>query len=346
MKKLNMTGRAGLAFAAASALLGLTHQASAIPLVWGNDAPLAQRGTAFTGGAIQIKAVNYDTGTLYNTIPIGTSIGYSGSPGAGVAGGETTLNGPGVVSRPIQNGNPVGTEDSWGILRITNIQATASDGVLRDIYNSGVANFELTAMFWGVRDFYLNQVSAGSGLPGGGQIIDGTGLRVDIYSDPSKNFNQTAGPAGRGGVSTYATATDGTLELSLGSTPGFINANGTLGGAATEFESNTANVGYAALNVLGGASSSQFNTNAIGFGGSSGGSFLPGVAGQTSTDIWFSFTSTQGVNGWDITSNDPMLANISPGVPDAGSTVLMFGFGLVLVAEAYRRHRSGRSLQA
>jgi hypothetical protein len=301
-----------------------------------------QAGQSFAGGGIQIKAVNYDTGTLYNPIGIGSSIGYSGSPGAGVAAGEATLNLPANVARPILNGMPAATEDSWGIVRITNIQATASDGVLRDIYNSALAPVELTAMFWGIRDFHLTQVSAGSGLAGAGQVIDGTNMRVDIWSDASKDFNQTAGPGGRTGIPSYPTVTNGTLELSLLSTPGFINANGTFGGAATEFEANTASVGYAALNVTGGASAAQFNTNAIGFQGSSGGSFLPGVAGQTSTDVWFSFTSTQGVNGWDITSNDPMLANISPGtsVPDTGSTLLMFGLGLAFLGEAYRRRQN------
>jgi hypothetical protein len=335
MKTQNRFRKSASALMALSALITLTPRASAINLVW-VDGP--QAGQAFTGGGIQIKAVNYDTGTLYNPITVGTSVGFGvGGGAASVAAGETALNAPAGILRPILSGNPAATEDSWGIVRITNIQATASDGVLRDIYNSALAPVELTAMFWGVRDFYLTQVSAGSGLPGGGQIIDGTNLRVDIYSDPSKNFNQTLGPGGRTGISSYPTVTDGTLELSLLSTPGFINANGTLGGAATEFESNTANVGYAALNVIGGASAAQFNTNAVGFGGSSGASFLPGVAGSSSMDIWFSFTSTQGVNGWDITSNDPMLANIATGVPDSGSALLMFALGLAGLGFGCRR---------
>jgi hypothetical protein len=335
MKQQYWFRRAGGALLALSALTMLTHQASAIPLTW-VDGP--QAGQAFAGGGIQIKAVNYDTGSLYTPLAVGTSLGFgvggaSGSTGAGA----TALNGQ--QSRGAL-GAVAGQNDSWGILRITNIQATASDGVLRDIWNSALAPVELTAMFWGVTDFYLSQVSAGSGLPASGQIIDGSGLRVDIYSDPSKNFNQTPGPLGAHTVNTYPTATDGTLELSLLSTPGFINANNTLGGIATEFESNTANVGYAALNVLAGASASQFDTNAIGFGGSSGGSFSPGLAGQASMDIWFSFTSTQGVNGWDITSNDPMLANISTGqVPDSGSTLLMLGVGLIGLGLGYRLRR-------
>jgi hypothetical protein len=318
------------------ALTIVTPSASAIPLTWLGG---PEAGQAFAGGGIVVKAFNYDTGTLYNGIPVGTSIGYSGSPGAGVAGGEATLNLPANVFRPALNAMPA-TEDSWGVVKITQIQAFASDGTLQSIYNLDNSTFELTAMFWGIRDFHLTQVSPGSGSAFAGQVIDGVGMRVDIYSDPSKNFNQTAGPGGRGGVSTYNTATDGTLELSLLSTPGFINANGTFGGTATEFQSNTADVGNAALNVIGGASAAQFDTNGIGFGGTSGAGLVPGMAGQTTTDIWFAFTSSPGTNGWDVNSNDPMLANISTGqVPDSGSTLVMLGMGLVGLGLGYRLRR-------
>lgn len=333
MKKLNKFRQAGGALLAVAALVGLMPSASAaLNFVW-VDGP--QIGQAFTGGGIQVKAINYDTGTLYAPLALNSAIGF-GQGGTGtqtVAGGIATLD---AAQTRGSLGAVAGQNDSWGILKITSIQATASDGVLHDIYNSAVAPYELTAMFWGVNDFYLKQVSAGSGLAGSGQIIDGTGLRVDIYSDPLKDFNQTPGPLGAHTVNTYPTATNGVLELSLLSTPGFINAAGTLGGVATEFESNTANVGYAALNVIGGASAAQFNTNAIGFGGSSGAAFSPGLGNQTSTDVWFSFTSTQGSNGWDITSNDPMLANINPGVPDGGSSLLMLSMGLVCLGLSYR----------
>ena len=140
-------------------------------------------------------------------------------------------------------------------------------------------------------------------------------------------------------VGTYPTATDGTLELSLLSTPGFINLPGNLGGIATEFESNTANVGYAALNVIGGASAAQFDTNAVGFGGSYGAQFSPGLAGQTAHDVFFKFTSSQGVNGWDITSNDPMIASIRTSVPDAGSSVVLMGIALLGLGMGARRFR-------
>lgn len=328
-----MSQKVGVALAALAALTTMPS-ASALPLVW-LDGP--QAGQTFNGGAIIVKAINYDTGTLYQQLPVGTTVGYSGNPGAGVAGGEATLNGL-AGQRPALNSAPA--EDSWGIIKITDILSVGSDGLLHNVYNHISSPYELTAMFWGVKDFYLNQVSPGSGLPGGGQVIDGTGLRVDLYSDASKNFDPTAGPGGRTTVSTYGTVTDGTLELSLLSTPGFINANGTFGGTATEFEANTANVGYAALNVIGGSASSvsQFDTNGIGFGGSNGALFTPGLI-TASTDIWFSFTSTQGVNGWDITSNDPMLANIRGNVPDSGSSLLLLSAGLACLAFAYQRRK-------
>src|SRR5687768_12699026 len=203
MKKPNMKRKAGLALAVAAAMIGLSPSATAITLTW-VDGP--QAGQAFSGGGIQIKAVNYDTGALYTPLPVGSALGFgvggaSGSVGAGAAAlnAQQSRGSLGAVA---------GQNDSWGILRITNIQATASDGVLRDIYNSALSPVELTAMFWGVTDFYLAQVSAGSGLPGAGQIIDGTGLRVDIYSDPLKDFNQTPGPLGPHTVDTYPTATN------------------------------------------------------------------------------------------------------------------------------------------
>lgn len=320
---------------AASALVALTPSASALNLVFLEG---VNAGQAYTSGGLQIKAINYDTGALYPQLGLNNAVGFGqGGASADVASGITALNG--IQSRAAL-GAVAGQNDSWGILKITNIQAYDSQGILRDVYNSGSASYELTAMFWGVNDFYVKQVSTLANPAGAfaGQIIDGAGLRVDIYSDPSKDFNQTPGPTGAHTVSTYATATNGTLELSLLSTPGFINPAGTLGGVATEFESNTGNVGYSALNVTGGASAFQFDTNAIGFKGSSGSQFDPGLAGQASTDVWFSFTSTQGINGWDVTSNDPMLANIRGNVPDSGSSLLMLSMGLGLLGIGYRRY--------
>ncbi|HEU4365352.1 MAG TPA: hypothetical protein VFT13_07785 [Candidatus Krumholzibacteria bacterium] len=312
-------------------------------MVW-LDGPDA--GSAFAGGAITVKAINYDTGSFYNGLPVGTSLGYgAGGASGSVAAGEAALaanQSRGVLGTAGAGFGPGSSEDSWGIIRITDILAIASDGVQRSLYSSAASSFELTAMFWGVTDFYMTQVDAGSGSAFAGQIIDGTGMRVDIYMDDTKNFSQTGGPDGRTAIDQYTSATDGDLVLSLLSTPGFINADGTRGGVATEFESNTGSVGYAALNVIGGdaETTAQFDTDAIGFGGSSGALFAPGLAAQMSTDVWFAFTSTQGVNGWDVTSNDPMLAVIrGPSVPDDTSTLGLIAGGLVLLGLFYRRQR-------
>jgi len=338
MKKTTKSIYVGAALAALAALT-ISPSAQALPLTW-LDGP--QAGQAFGTGTIVIKAINYDTGTLYPVQTVGTATGFGvGGASGSVGAGETALNGIAGQRGPT---NGVTNEDSWGIVKITDILSVASDGQLHSVYNHIASPYELTAMFWGIHDFYLNQISPGSGLPGGGQVIDGTGMRVDIYSDPTKNFNPLTlgGPGGRTGVSGYSTATDGNLELSLLSTAGFINANGTFGGTATEFESNTANVGYASLNVIGGSAStvSQFNTNGIGFGGSYGAQFTPGLV-TGAADVWFSFTSTQGQGNWDITSNDPMLANLSntPGVPDSGATWVLLSLGLGCLAVAYRRRQ-------
>lgn len=346
MKKLSNIKKAGATVATLAAVIGLTSTASAIPLVF-LEGPPGVVGQAFQGGGIIIKATNHDTGTLYNNLAVGQARGFGvgqagkGATDANVGAGETTLNG--LPGRPAINA--LNSEDSWGIIKIDNILATASNGVQYSVYNSVASSFELTAVFWGVKDFYLEQVALGSGLPGGGQVIGGTGLRVDIWSDPKgpaggADFNQTAGPILRPSPSMYPTASDGTLELSLLSTPGFINANGTFGGVATEFQSNTASVGNAALNVIGGTPETvaQFDTNAVGFSGSTGSQFQPGLVTAT-TDVFFSFTAEQGNSGWDIQSNDPIVANIR-GVPDAGSTLVLFAGGILgLLAVAQRRRR-------
>jgi hypothetical protein len=331
MKKLNKFRQAGGAFLALAALVTLTPSASAVNFIW-RSGPLA--GSPFVGGSVvEIKAFNHDTGTLYNPQPVGTVL-----TGAG-------LNAQ--IARPALGPAAFTNEDSWGILQITDIIATVpGTNTTASIYNHLVDPFELTGMFWGIQDFRLQQVSLGSGLAGGGQVIDGAGMFVNIYSDPAKNFNPDPnggnnGPLDRTGVSSFPTVTDGVLELSLQSTPGFINAAGTFGGVATEFESNTANVGYAALNVIGGASAAQFNTNAIGFGGSYGADFLPGVGGQAATDFWFKSTSSQGQVGWDIRSNDPMYVGIAgPSVPDSGSTLILLATALLGLACGQRVRRT------
>jgi hypothetical protein len=328
MKTLDLMRQARVTVLSLAALTGLVSTANAVTFTW-LDGPLA--GQPFAGGPIEIKAFNHDTGTLYNQQPTGTVL-----TGAALDA---------QVSRPALNG--MGS-DSWGILKITEVYSKIGSQQYA-IYSHLSNNYELTGMFWGIQDTYLNQVSAGSGLPGGGQVIDGTGMMVHIYSDPSKNFSSDPngglnGPSDRTGISTFPTVTDGQLELILQSTNGFINAAGTFGGVATEFESNTAAVGYAALNVLGGASAAQFNTNAVGFKGSYGADFLPGVGTQTSTDIWFAFTSIQGEAGWDIKSNDPMIAVLSgPSVPDSGSTLIMLTGGLFALLAAARTRR-GKTL--
>lgn len=335
-----------------SALLGsaaLVPSAMAIPLVW-RDGPEA--GQAFTGGAISVKAFNYDTGTLYNNLGAGNALGYGvGGSAANRNAGESDLNDPTKIFRSVLGPTDNATygsgssEDGWGILKIDNILAKASDGIDHSLFDN-LGSFELTAIFYGVRDFYISQVTDGSGSAFAGQIINGYNMHVDFYMAPrnvvANNFNQTGGPGVRIGDDGYPTVTDGVKILSLLSTPGFINDDGTLGGRAAEFESNTASVGYAALDVIGGddpETVAQFDTNAVGFRGTTAasGGLVNGKVKDT-TDVWFSFTSLPGTNGWDVNSNDPMVANIAgASVPDTGSTLALMACALPLLAAVRRR---------
>src|SRR5687768_17206211 len=124
-----------------AALTGLVSTANAVTFTW-LEGPL--QGQTFAGGAIEIKAFNHDTGTLYNQQSTGTVL-----TGAALDA---------QISRPALNG--MGS-DSWGILKITEIYSKIGSQQYA-IYSHLSNSYELTGMFWGIQDTYLNQVSAGS----------------------------------------------------------------------------------------------------------------------------------------------------------------------------------------
>ena len=323
-----------MTLAALLATMGLSRSANAsLSLIWldGPDAGSSVESTG--GGALSWRLTNYDTGTLYNFQPVGTKIGYGqGGASPNQAAGIAALDNPSVIFRPTLNA--MANEDGWGLVKVNQIDAVdPTDHQTHQVFNSLVSPYELTGIFHGEKDFYLNQVTSGTGGAFSGQIIDGSGLQFDIYSDPAKNFNYTAGPGGRGGLAAYATATDGTLQLSLQSTPGFINHPGNLGGTDTEFESNTGLVGYTALNIVGGSPTTvhDFDTNSVGFGGTYGSGFVPGDV-TPSADVWFQFTTSPGTSGWDVTSSDPGTFVVVPEPASAagliGCLVPLFGAGV------------------
>jgi len=323
-----------MALAAVAALVGMSSRAMAISFIYEDATSGHAVGSAFTGGGFRINLQNFDNGTLYpNPLP-GGAVGFGAGGTAGsVAAGIAALNAiPGQT--PPTGG--VAPEDTWGIARILTITDLA--GAV--IWSETGKNAQITAMFYGEQDFYVSQLASGF------QNIDGTGLRTDFYIQSKAAGGYTAydplmGSAGRSGPSSYSTVTDGELFLSTVSVANFIHAPGTLGGLATEFNStynsSSGGQGQAYLNVVGGTDRAQFDTN----------SFVSPFGTGTTADLFAQFTTTaliapNGVANWLARSNDPIAGFLgTPSVPETGSTLVMFGLGLALLAEGYRRRRQG-----
>ena len=219
-------------------------------------------------------------------------------------------------------------EDTWGIARIVTITDLAGSV----IWSESQKNAEITMMFYGAQDFYIQQVENGF------QHINAVDLQADFYfqskTDPLyTQYNPLLGSGGRIDQDSYTTVTDGTRFLTTESVAGFIHGPNEFGGVASEFLSNfhltAGGNGQTYLQVTGGTDAAQFNTN---------GYTSPHGAGTTA-DLFAVFTTTPtDVANWLVASNDPITGSVARGVPDSGSTLLMLGFGLVCFGLGYRRH--------
>lgn len=292
-------------------------------------------GSSFTG-PFRINLQLFDNGSLYPSLGSpGMAAGY-GENGTGtqsVAGGVSTLNG-------LQTAGPTGGaagEDSWGIGRVISITDLAGSVV----WSEAQKNAQITLMFHGEQDFYVNQ------LANGFQEIDGKGLMADWYyqskTDPMyTQYNPLLGSAGRMGADAYSTVTDGVKFLSTSSQAGFIHPDGTLGGSATEFASifnvNSGGTGQTYLSVTGGTMASVFDQNYFA---------SPFINGATA-DMFAQFTtvlnSDPQVADWLVRGNDPVTGNLVP-VPEP-STYGLIGAGALLGLVALRRRMQKRAQQA
>lgn len=248
-------------------------------------------GTDIPNGPLVMKFINYDVGVLYH-VPDGL---YTG---------ESTLNSKSQTG-PL---NGVAPEDSWGIFKLTDIYN--ADQSVR-YWSEATSTQEVTGIFWGERDTYLDQTRTG-GPSTITQEIHGVGLNAAFFlGTPVNNFNFTGGPAATGsragGDPVYPTATDGTLIWTFTSVPGW-NSDFPGDEFFTTFRPNltgptstSANGGFfgaaTAVPVLGtGIWNNLLNPDAI----------APGVAAR------FDFTGNPGNHNWLVRSNDPVQVDVIP----------------------------------
>lgn len=327
MKTQLLKNSGKLASVALLSAIMLSPNADAIVLAYESAGPWGPAGTPYLG-TVQFKFNALDEGTLYNTGPGQSppSAGYSGSPGAGVAGGILAVNAlvPGAGQSQIIPTNagpgtivPASNEDSWGVGTVTSILTPSGDIVWSPV----VKGAQLTAVFFGEQDFH---VQPDPNNPGFDTVLSGAGFRLNIYEDagPVTPLNLAGGP-GLYAAGTYPNANDGILQLSLASTPGFIRTNTGaggpspgFGGAATEYSSTfnfgaLSGLGVTFFNVIGGAQALDFNTNSI---TSPAGDFnaAAGVIPSRFADFRANFTVGPGEFGFDVTANDPLTGLAVP----------------------------------
>ena len=200
----------------------------------------------------------------------------------------------------------------------------------------GGPGHEITAIFWGLTDTYLNQTTGTGGNVV--QEIHGTGLQAAFFYDttPDWSTSVTAGPGvwstapGVGGLDRpeYAGITDGTLLWTMRSTSGwnqlfptedFFN---TYTSAGTSYGSNgNMNLDMATVDGWGtGPSNFQLDTNTI------AGWNTAGTAKTKMADLLLTFSGyDDGTNGWLLRTSDPLEGNMIP--EPITMTGLLLGIG-------------------
>lgn len=339
MKTLRMLLVVGL-------LLAVSGSAMAIGLVY-EEGPNV--GQPFPGGGIHLKIQSYDVGSLYpNPFP-GPGVGYSGLPAPFDAGGEAA----GVVALDLMphipctgaqsNGTYPGAagipfeEDTWAIFRVTEIDDAVT---LARIWSPAGKGYELSGVVYGEQDIHLDGIDADN------IRIGGVGMKMDMYSNVDGDFLAAAalGTAGRLPLGGFTFLSDGTLELSMYSLPGFINAAGVGAGEATQFESRfnlttSTGDGLAFLEVSGGTSAFQFNSDTFAMPAPNS-IILGGLGGfDLAADVSLAYNMTPAqLADWLVFNDDPALANITNVIPEP-ATMILFTLGAAGIAARLRRRK-------
>ena len=326
-----MKTRTVIAVLVTAGALCLSYSARALTLIY-EDPASPHFGQVYVG-PIKINMINYDAATLYPSLGDGFSTGFSGAPTniVGIKGGVNQLDAltasqaSGAKTTPNNYGN--GLDDVWGIAKVTAITTPTGDIV----WTPSVKMTEITAKFYGEQDFHISQHQTS-------QIIDGVGLHVDFYEDPTRNFDPTGGTGVNTSESLYPTVTDGTLMLRTSAVAGFIRATGAEGGLATEFETtsdlNDSNgTGQSYLSVYDSTTRdyAQFNT-----------SDFTSLDGSTNADIQVQFTTTANagpvVGDWLVRSSDPVLADVPEPVE---GTLLLVGAAMLMLRRQLKKQVDG-----
>lgn len=275
---------------------------------------------------ITMHMVDFDEGTLYN-VGDGT---YTTGP---TLDGLTQITPTGGFINGHQS-------DTWGVFRVDDIK----DNVGNYIYQGqdGLGGHEITAIFWGLTDTYLNQATGGGEVV---QEIHGVGLQAAFFYDynpigtPDWATAVTAGPGAWDNTTgpvdgalnlgpVYPGITDGTLLWTMRSTSGWNKLFPTEEFFNT-YKSEGANYGsngnmlldMATVDGWGtGPSNFQLDTNTI------NGWNTTGTAKTKMADILLAFSgSDDDTQGWLLRTSDPLEGNLVP--EPITMTGLLLGIG-------------------
>lgn len=290
---------------------------------------------SYFGGVNYLKSRNEDSGSLYIISDL-VDFAASGGFGHAYTQAEIAAAGSGITKTPSVGG--IGTEDSWGIVRLYHIQQGKLDPSKTQVTADGAVSFDdslgtdstqLVGMFYGGVDasvMWLNATTV---------QIQTTGTKFELWAVEKANLDASALAAGvnpvdgvtlvgfdatnRTGPNTYegwldATSKAGGLQLLSGVTTeqiflGTINANGVAGGSNTYFDINAAGPG---------AWDAAWGSN-------------PGLVSfvnSVPSDMWFNWTITNSQRGWASQSQDNGgVANV---IPEPITMLgLLFGVGSV-----------------